>query len=284
MLSLATSFYCQVGIGTINPSPASRLDVSSTSDEGLTYKGLMPPRVPNKTEMNNMATTPSDVGLLIFLESTKCLMIWSGTEWLVVSCTEVIWPAVQNFDTTPAAFELPLFSETNGYYTSGNNVPDGRPNSALYAAGDRGYGVSNRAATVILGPIDVSSTSTAIFKLRLAAFSKNKFNGMEDTDTVLISFSTNGTSGPFSDQMLIHGGPDGSSNYTWDFDATGTATVTYDSGGVATEFTSVDGSAGTTYLEINGIPNSNDLAIKIELINNAKQEIWVIDEAEIWGN
>lgn len=284
VLLLATNFYGQVGIGTTTPASTAALEVSSQTNNIGAYRGLMPPRVPNETVLNGMATEFSDVGLLAFVESTKCLMIWSGTEWLIVRCMNPIWPAIQNFDTTPAPFELLLFSETGGYFTSGNNTSDGRPNTPLYADGDRGYGVNNNAATVILGPIDVSTAVDATFKLRLAAFSKNMFNGMEDTDTVLISISTNGTGGPFSNQMRIRGGPDGNANYTWGFDATGTAAVIYDGGGIATEFTSDDGAAGTTYLEINGIPNSTDLAIKIDLINNVKHEIWVIDEAEIWGN
>ncbi|RMA64251.1 lamin tail domain-containing protein [Ulvibacter antarcticus] len=85
-LFISTSLFSQVGIGTLTPSDASMLDVSSTSDSGVTYKGFMPPRVPSNTERDMIAPTVTDVGLLVFVESTSCLQIWSGTAWENVFC------------------------------------------------------------------------------------------------------------------------------------------------------------------------------------------------------
>lgn len=283
ILLLATKFYSQVGIGTTTPAAPAMLEISSTSDAGATYRGLMPPRVLNIAVRDEINVAPSDVGLLIFVESTKCLQIWTGTDWLNVACTQ-IWPAIQNFDTTPADFLLPLFSETGGYYTSGVNT-GGLPNSALFVSPERGYAVNNGTATVTLGPIDVSGATTATFRLRLAAFSKNTDNGMEFSDTVKVSISTTGTSGPFSEELLIRGGPGTDTNNRWGFTATRAVTTAWDGDNNPTTIISGAGNTnGISYLEITGIPDSENLAIQIEMINNVVQEVWVIDDAEIWGN
>lgn len=286
ILLLATKFYSQVGIGTTTPAAPAMLEISSTSDAGATYRGLMPPRVLNIAVRDEINVAPSDVGLLIFVESTKCLQIWTGTDWLNVACTQ-IWPVIQNFDTTPAASELPLFSVTGGYYTTGSNT-DGFPSGPLYANGDRGYGVNNTSGTVQLGPIDVSGATTATFRLRLAGFSKSEGNGMDSTDTVIISVSTTGTSGTFTKQLRIEGGDDLNSNNQWGFTAVRAVTTAWDTDDTPTSFTSGAGdhptTGGISFLEITGIPNSPTLAIKIEMLNDKENEIWVIDDAEIWGN
>jgi len=81
-----TMSYAQVGIGTTNPSAASMLEVSGTSNGGATYKGFMPPRVPTVTDRNTINPTVSDIGLLIFLQSTNCLQMWNGSAWEDVHC------------------------------------------------------------------------------------------------------------------------------------------------------------------------------------------------------
>ena len=284
-LLFSCTFYGQVGIGTTNPSPKAMLEVSSTSDAGATYRGMMPPRVPNNTARNSINPSAGDIGLMIFVESTQCLQMWSGTEWQNVKCITVPseWPAIHNFETTAADNELPLFSASGGFYTSGNGD---FPNSPLYVSPSRGYGVSNTTATVILGPIDVSSATTATFKLRLASFSRTLGNGMDNTDLVTVSISTMGPSGPFSEELQIIGGTTGTSQNQWGFNALRSVTTTYSS--VRLDVFSGGGlnvtTGGISYLEITGIPNSENLAIKIVITNNQTNEIWVIDEAEVWGN
>ena len=67
-LLTAINVYSQVGIGTTTPSPAAMLEVSSTSDAGITYRGLMPPRVPNEDKRDEIGATAFDIGLLVFVE------------------------------------------------------------------------------------------------------------------------------------------------------------------------------------------------------------------------
>lgn len=80
----------QVGIGTVNPTNSSMLEVSSTSDGGLTYKGFMPPRVPTSSARDAINPTTGDSGLFIFVESIGCLQIWNGTNWENIYCLDTI--------------------------------------------------------------------------------------------------------------------------------------------------------------------------------------------------
>lgn len=85
LLPLATSFYCQVGIGTTTPSAASMLEVSSQVNGTGVYRGLMPPRVPDVAALAAMAPGLSDTGLMVFVEDNgngkACLLIWDGFLW-----------------------------------------------------------------------------------------------------------------------------------------------------------------------------------------------------------
>ena len=81
MTLITTMSFGQVGIGTTTPSPASMLEVSSTSDDGLTYKGFMPPRVSDVAARNSINPNAADVGLQIFIISTGALQMWNGTDW-----------------------------------------------------------------------------------------------------------------------------------------------------------------------------------------------------------
>ena len=88
--AIVTVSYCQVGIGTTTPSPASMLEISSTSDGGSTYKGFMPPRVPNVASRDAINAGYSDYGLTIFLldypNNQGCLQTWDGDRWETIHC------------------------------------------------------------------------------------------------------------------------------------------------------------------------------------------------------
>ncbi|WP_034258187.1 hypothetical protein [Altibacter lentus] len=105
----------QVGIGTVSPSDAAMLDISSTTNN-VNYGGLMPPRVPSQTERDVIPTTSTDTGLLIFVESTGTLEVWNGINWEIVYTlsTQATTLAIQDFDTniswnytvTPATYNV----------------------------------------------------------------------------------------------------------------------------------------------------------------------------------
>ncbi len=92
------NLFSQVGIGTINPSSSSMLEVSSTSDGGNTYKGLMPPRVPNIPARNTITPNISDAGLLVFVMNNgngeSCLQIWDGAVWNNIYCVTIPDPEI----------------------------------------------------------------------------------------------------------------------------------------------------------------------------------------------
>ncbi|HLW31629.1 MAG TPA: lamin tail domain-containing protein [Aequorivita sp.] len=83
---MLTNAMCQVGIGTTTPSQASMLEVSSSSDGGSTFKGFMPPRVPDVAARDAINPTPEDEGLLIFIQSYRCLQVWTGIAWENIYC------------------------------------------------------------------------------------------------------------------------------------------------------------------------------------------------------
>ena len=98
--AIAKVSYCQVGIGTTTPSTASMLEVSATSDGGITYKGLMPPRVPDVNARDAINPNVSDTGLMVFVQSINCLQIWNGVVWENIYCiaANISFAAVQDFD------------------------------------------------------------------------------------------------------------------------------------------------------------------------------------------
>jgi hypothetical protein len=121
LLYLISSLICysQVGIGTVTPSSASMLEISSSSN-GLTYKGLMPPRVPTQSERDMINATSIDIGLLIFVEDTGTLEIWNGIFWesmyTLSTLTQTL--AFQDFDTNLSW----SYSESPSFYTLGSDI------------------------------------------------------------------------------------------------------------------------------------------------------------------
>lgn len=91
----------QVGIGTVTPSAASMLEISSTANGGSTYKGFMPPRVPTQTARDAINPSSTDIGLLVFVLETGTLEIWNGISWepFHTLSTNITTLRAQDFDT-----------------------------------------------------------------------------------------------------------------------------------------------------------------------------------------
>ena len=85
LLFISPFVFGQVGINTTNPSAASVLDVSSSTNN-VDFGGFLPPRVASTSERNTINTTSTDVGLLIFVESSGCYQIWNGNYWEDIHC------------------------------------------------------------------------------------------------------------------------------------------------------------------------------------------------------
>ena len=165
------SLFARVGIGTTTPNTKSMLDVSSTSDGGTSYRGLMPPRVPTILNRNSIAPGSTDKGLTIFLEETNCLQIWNGTAWENIHCLNSVafTGVVQNFDlgnTWGYVSDIPFFDNgTDGFYgitDASNSIFSNLTTLTNQFLGirdldDEGDNGTNGLATITFNSIDVSS-------------------------------------------------------------------------------------------------------------------------------
>lgn len=90
----------QVGINTTNPSPASVLEVSSSSDSS-NFGGFMPPRV-SLAERDMILPTAADEGLMVYVLNppNSQLQIWDGTAW------RTLFPQSVEFSAVLAAWEV----------------------------------------------------------------------------------------------------------------------------------------------------------------------------------
>ncbi len=228
----------------------------------------------------------SDVGNYIGFEVTPVatngtltgIPVSSNFEGPVVSsgsCVPILL-GIQDFESPPGAPTFPYVENSPGTLETGVGS---FPSSNKFVSPVTGYGISNGTADIDLGPIDASSYFSATASFHLASFSGTSGNGADLGDTVFISISTDGGVS-FSDEILIQG----NSNRRWDFNATGTANSNYDGDNSATVFTSPNGSTGIANVTISGIPNASNLVIKIIMLNNSANELWVIDDVEIYGN
>ena len=162
----STLLLAQVGVGTTTPSAASMLEISSTSDGGITYKGLMPPRVPDVTARDAIAATSTDIGLTVFVDNIDCLQIWNGTSWENIHCNNNVAfiGVVQNFD----------LGTSWGYTT---DVP-------FFDNGVLGFNGTDDFATITFNTIDVSSSLGGV----TVAFDYDffEFDNGDDAEYILI--------------------------------------------------------------------------------------------------
>jgi hypothetical protein len=82
VLFSSTIIFAQVGINTTEPSPASVLDVNSSSD-GENFGGFMLPRV-TVAQRDAIPVTMDDAGLVVYINdgSIKELQVWNGDGWV----------------------------------------------------------------------------------------------------------------------------------------------------------------------------------------------------------
>ena len=182
----------QVGIGTTTPSDAAMLEVSG-GDATAGFRGLMPARVPSDIERDLIAPTATDNGLLVFVESTGCLNIWTGTNWENVYCIgggsgASTLLGIQDFESTPGTPTLSFTGNGTVFTTADTNVLN--PAVATFPSGNQAYGVNNGTATVDFGPVDASGSSSVDLIFNVASLSGNANNGSDQPDSVEVFIST----------------------------------------------------------------------------------------------
>lgn len=186
--------------------------------------------------------------------------------------------AKQDFETTPATPTL-NYTNTYGFITTGTGPV---PNDNNFVSGTRGFETSNQTATITFDAIDASAYTSVYFTCRLASFGSST-NGADSGDEVYVEVSVDGGT-TWSSELEVQG----NSNAKWSFETgTATASTTYDNDDNATTFSPTGGgnrtNDGYSIIIVNGLPNANNLRVRLIINNNNSNEDWVIDDAEILG-
>lgn len=161
--------HAQVGIGTSDPSSASMLDISSTTDN-IRYGGFLMPRLPTQAERDLINCTIEDIGMLVFVYSTGTYEIWNGINWETIYTlstnptiliqqdfdTNISW----NFTNNPAFYALgnDIFNVTNSLGTGDTSAIDLVRNNFLgYRDLNNTNGGGNFNHDIIFNNVDISS-------------------------------------------------------------------------------------------------------------------------------
>jgi len=180
--------FSQVGINTTTPSPASVLDISS-SNNGSSYGGVMPPRV-TISQRDLIPVTSSDDGLLVYVMdgTSRFLQIYDGVEgvWQTIyplnislSAQLVGWDVAPLTNSGPSPFEATFIhpSITAGGLTRGAGMNNASGNNAW---GGSGFNIAsqseaitaNKFATFTITPsfgLNISLTAIEPYYIRRSA-------------------------------------------------------------------------------------------------------------------
>ena len=192
---------------------------------------------------------------------------------------------VQDFEAAPAT---PVWTYTatgtttiaggTGFAVSGDGGSSGR------FLGARSLQVINGTGTVTMSNINTALYNDIELNLRLASLSVTNLEGADAADRIMISVSSNGVSGPWSNELEILGNTDAK----WSFvSGTGVANAIYDGNNVLVSYNPGAGGFLTTNgygtVSISGLPKVASLAVRITLMNNSANEVWAIDNVSLFG-
>lgn len=94
LLTVSTDMLTQVSIGNTNPSDAAAFEVTSQVNGLGNHLGVLFPRVPTPIARDQIATTQTDRGMMVFVLSTGCLDLYNGNFWESINCTSSTPPLV----------------------------------------------------------------------------------------------------------------------------------------------------------------------------------------------
>lgn len=134
---------------------------------------------------------------------------------------------------------------------------------------DSTHQASDQTITVTSTSLDTKCMSDLKMSFNLAAFSKNKGHGMESGDYVLISVSKDGGSSYIPTLKIV-----GKNKSIWEYSASGSVTTLYDGDNDLVVFESSNNGPSTA--RINGLPNSSQLRIQIQMHSTHKHRDWEI--------
>ena len=267
--------FCQVGINTVSPSPASVLHVEALNPGG-TYGGFMPPRV-TLAQRNLIPVSSIDDGLMVYLidGTTRCIQVYetSTSTWRDFYCMPVATVTYsQNFETVPVT---PTLTFTGGSGSTATGV-GAFPASPKFSEGTQGYQVNNVNSVLSFDAIDSSAHSIINLTFDLASFSITSGNGTDDSDKIEILISTDNIT--WFSGLIVNG----FNNARWDFTGTSLASSIYNGNNSPASYQPVSGGDLTgveafSKISLTGLPSVPTLYIQIRMDNDSTNEIWVID-------
>lgn len=196
--------------------------------------------------------------------------------------------------TAPSAIAQNDFDSNVGYtYTAastnsgtsvagGTNYGDNRTTKTNMFAGTNSFQSFNALNTITFAPVSTLSYQNMEFSFNLGAYSTSTGGGMDTSDYVLVSISTDGGT-TFYDQLKITGNSDSifdinnilySNSVTYKANATSPSRI-----GTLSASTNTTGSL----FKIIKIPSVSSLVVKITFLSNSNVEIWAIDNISIKG-
>lgn len=192
----------------------------------------------------------------------------------------------QNFESS-GAFPVWNYSITSGSASvSGGTAyaENGSPASLVDAFADAtSLQVKNATTVVSFNPVNTSNLKDLTFTASLGSYATDTSNGNDDSDSVTVAVSTNGGLS-WSDELQVKG----STNAKWSlFNGEALASSTCTNTGVAEVFAPlgsdyrVEDGYATVVLE--GLPSVTDLRIRLTIVNDDAEEMWVIDDVTLTG-
>ncbi len=179
-----------------------------------------------------------------------------------------------------------VFTTSGGTFYTGNSDSGDRPVSTPFCAeGSYSYGTSNGTATLTSGDLNTSAYTMMEMTLRVASFSiGSTINGADAPDYVKVEISPDGGANYYNTVQI-----NGNNNACWSFTGgTGIASVEYDGDASAVTFAPGGGGTRTTdgysTIAITNLPAVSILRIRIILLNNSANELWLVDDFKITGS
>lgn len=192
----------------------------------------------------------------------------------------------QNFESS-SAFPVWDYSVTSGSVSvSGGTAyaEYGSPASLVDAFADTtSLQVKNATTVVTFDPVNTSNLKDVTFTASLGSYATDTSNGSDASDSVTVAVSTNGGLS-WSDEIQVKG----STNAKWSLlSGEGIAASTYTNTGVAEVFEPLGSDYrvedGYATVVLDGLPSVADLRIRLTIVNDDTEEMWVVDDVTLTG-
>lgn len=208
-----------------------------------------------------------------------------GLDYIPCALGAVETIGLQDFEAAPAT-PVWAYTSTGTVAVAGGTAfaATGDGGASARFLGGRSLQVVNGTGIVTMSNINTTQFNDVELNFRLASLSVTNLEGADATDRVMVAISTNGTAGPWSNELEVVGNTDAKWNFT---SGTGTATMPYDGNNVVVTFNPGAGGFLTTNgystVSVSGLPKSATLAVRITIANNSVNEIWAVDNVSLFG-